>query len=190
MKYGHIIVILSAVVTAAGVGITGCHMIPQNTASESTQESAAESKVTVRQGDKSICPYEIVVSAMTYEKSAKAWLSADGARLSHQLPQVADQLPDIQWRDDFSVDLPDDVSLYYIDLFDREYGSLERIYPDGEKDGGDQTVNSMAGFMEYVSELPSGAYYISIAVNRNGRYVESEGEYERFVNEYAFRLEK
>ena len=190
MKYGHTIVILAAVVTAVGLGIMGCHMIPQNTASESTQESAAESKVTVRQGTESICPYEMVVSAMTYEKSAKAWLCADGAGLSHQLPQVADQLPDIQWKNDFSVDIPDNVSLYYIDLFDRDYESLDRIYPDGEKDGGDQTVNSMAGFMEYVSELPAGTYYISIAVNRNGRYVESEGEYERCVNEYAFRLEK
>lgn len=191
MKNYHMVYIAAAVIAMVCLGATGCQSISQRTTTEYTQESAARSQVTVCQRDETINLQEIFISAKTYEEGAKEWLFADGARLSTMLSEMAGQLPVARWGDDFAVQIPEDLSLYYIDLFDCDYGKLERLYNlDKGEDGEKPKDSSGMGFMEYVAKLPEGTYYVAIAVNREGRYVEAEGEYETFGNEYAFRLDK
>ena len=151
--------------------------------SSSTGDAAEACRVSVKQGDKELALYEFLVFEQTYDERMGAWLAADGARLSNVLPEVAEELPKAVWGEDFSVQIPDELELYYVDFFDGSYEKRDRIFYIDQEDAPD-------AFMEDLAKLPGGTYYISVAVNGQGNYIKSEEEYETFGYEYAFRLDK
>ena len=142
---------------------------------EVTEESElAESKVKVQQGGKTHDLYRLIVYSYGYQKDADSFAASTGARLRNILSDEAEQdevekFPVFQWTEDFSLDVPEDLQLSGVDVYNEK----------GEE----------AAFTSF-SELPAGTYYIGAEVYREGAYIEEKGEHEYSGEQYIFCLEK
>lgn len=120
--------------------------------------------------------------------TAKSWVVGDGAQLSNVLSEAASELPLAVWGNDFEVKISENHRFYYMDVFDENYEKVLRNYPGSDES--DQELKASEKCMNYLKDLSCGTYYISIAVVEEGKYIESEGQQEYTVYEYAFRLDK
>lgn len=187
------------ILLAVVLGVSGCSLKNEKPtgmdSSEATQEqetsgSQAASRhepVTVKLGEDSFELYELLVSNMSYT-GRNGFVFADRARLSHVLSEVAAELPHAKWEDGFMVQIPERLTLYYMDIFDKTYELVDRYF--GASDEKDDGLTISEQCMDYLEELPSDTYYVSIAVVEEGEYVEEEDENEYTIYEYAFRLDK
>lgn len=187
------------ILLAVVLGLSGCSLKTEDKTSmdrsEITQEQEASGSqaasqhepVTVRQGEKSIELYELLVSDMSYT-GRNGLLFSDGARLSHVLSEVAEDLPSAQWEDGFMVQIPEHLTLNYIDIFDKTYELVDRHYGTSDENDGGLSISKQC--MDYLEELPCDTYYVSIAVVEEGEYIKEEDENEYTIYEYAFRLDK
>lgn len=194
MEMKRLMIMFTAVLMVSGCGLksgndisVGNNGMDQEKESSDSQTIHAHVPVTIKQGSESITLYELLVSAMTYSKK-HGCMYGDGARLSNLLPEVAADLPSARWGDDFSVQIPENLRFYYIDIFDEAYEEIDRQFLGSDESDAGPTASEIC--MNYLEELPWGTYYISVAVVKDGEYVESEGMNEYTVYEYAFRLDK
>lgn len=181
-------------------GLSGCNLKTNETVSAvkdefiqekepaDSQTSTRHVPVIVKQGKESIDLYELIVSQKGYSKKAKSWVVGDGAQLSNVLSEAASELPLAVWGNDFEVQIPENHRFYYMDVFDENYEKVLRNYPGSDES--DQELKASEKCMNYLKDLSSGTYYVSIAVVEEGKYIESEGQQEYTVYEYAFRLDK
>lgn len=146
-------------------------------------ERDMELQVTVKQGEDTLSLYEFFVFENFYDEKMKTWVAADGMRLSNALTQVANELPVAEWGNEFSVQIPEKLELYYVDIFDSSYEKTDRLFYTEQE-------NPQTKLMENLAKLSEGVWYISVAVNEQGKYIEDGEEYEAYGREYAFRLEK
>lgn len=188
-----------AILLAAALILSGCGLKSENDTSAGNNSMAQEKEssdsetinahvpVTIKQGSERIALYELLVSAMTYSKK-HGCMYGDGARLSNLLPEVAADLPSARWGDDFCVQIPENLRFYYIDIFNEAYEAIDRQFPGQDESDEGPTASEIC--MNYLEELPWGTYYVSVAVVKDGEYVEAEGTNEYTIYEYAFRLDK
>lgn len=194
MEMKRLMIMFTAVLMVSGCGLksendtsVGNNGMAQEKESSDSQTIHAHVPVTIKQGSESITLYELLVSAMTYSKK-HGCMYGDGARLSNLLPEVAADLPAARWGDDFFVLISENLRFYYIDIFNEAYEEIDRQFPGQDESDEGPTASEIC--MNYLKELPVGTYYVSVAVVKDGEYVESEGMNEYTVYEYAFRLDK
>ena len=80
-----------------------------------------------------------------------------------------EKFPVFQWTEDFSLDVPEDLQLSGIEIYNE----------NGEEAAGTS-----------LSELPAGTYYVGVEVYREGAYMEEKGEHEYSGEQYIFCLVK
>lgn len=187
------------ILLAVVLGLSGCSLktedktsmdrseITQEQETSGSQAASQHEPVTVRQGEKSIELYELLVSDMSYT-GREGLLFSDGTRLSHVLSEVAEDLPSAKWEDGFMVQIPEHLALNYIDIFDKTYELVDRHY--GTSDENDDGLTISKQCTDYLEELPCNTYYVSISVVEEGEYIKEEDENEYTIYEYAFRLDK
>lgn len=134
----------------------------------------AESKVKVQQGGKTYDLYRLIVYSYGYMEDSDSFASGTGARLRNILSDEAEQdevekFPVFQWTEDFSLDVPEDLQLSGIEIYNE----------NGEEAAGTS-----------LSELPAGTYYVGVEVYREGAYMEEKGEHEYSGEQYIFCLVK
>lgn len=147
--------------------------------------------VTLLQGEEIIEPMELSTASLTYDEEIGA-VFGDGARLSHVLPQVADELPAAALDGSFGLQIPETMRFSCLELYDSDYEQIRRIYPsrDGKGNESPASAASSAQFCtDTLNELSSGSYYVSVSVVETGDYIESEKTNAYTVYEYAFRLD-
>ena len=103
------------------------------------------------------------------------WMSVQGLSASTELSNIADELPKIVWNEHTQFQVQEDLELSYIRIFDENFERMAHY----------QTVEELQTFC---NETEIGLYYVAIAVNRNGRYIAEEEEYERHGSEFVFGL--
>lgn len=142
---------------------------------EVTAESEpVESEVKVQQDGKTYDLYRLIVYSYGYLEDSDSFAASTGARLKNLLLDEAEQdevekFPVFQWTEDFSLDVPKDLQLFGIDVYN--------------KNGEEVACTSLA-------ELPAGTYYVGVEVYREGAYIEEKGEHEYSGEQYIFCLEK
>ena len=135
-----------------------------------------EVQVTVRQGEKEISLPALLVSASSYSQRDDAFAYGTGPRLHNLLPDIARELPRIQWSGDTMIQVPDPLREPVLLVYD---GEAKELLRNGLEDAG-----------EKIKELPAGIYYGAVEADTQGVYIEQKGEYETFVWQYVFSLEK
>ncbi len=142
---------------------------------EVTEESElTESKVKVQQGGKTYDLYRLIVYSYGYQKNADSFAASTGARLRNILSDEAEQdevekFPVFQWTEDFSLDVPEDLQLSGMEVYN--------------ENGEELVYTSFA-------DLPQGTYYVGAEVYREGAYIEEKGEHEYSGEQYIFCLVK
>ena len=135
-----------------------------------------DQEVAVIGGGIGIDLYELMTFSTVYQNGS--WLSAQGAGASIELPNIADKIMSVTWDPDFQIYISKEVELYYIDIFDAKFEKLARYFGSLE----DQEA--------FFTTTESGVYYVAVAVNKNGKYIPKEEEYERYGSEFVFGLVK
>lgn len=119
--------------------------------------------------------FELPIFAQTYSKGN--WLSTQGLRASIELPNIADELPEIVWDEEIQVHVPEDVDLYYIIVFNENYQAI----------GWYSEIGQLRSFWD---EASFGAYYVAIAVTWEGDFIPSMLGHESFGSEFVFKMVK
>lgn len=135
-----------------------------------------EVQVMVKQGEKEISLPALLVSASSYSQRDDAFAYGTGPRLHNLLPDIARELPRIQWSGDTMIQVPDPLREPVLLVYD---GEAKELLRNGLEDAG-----------EKIKELPAGIYYGAVEADTQGVYIEQKGEYETFVWQYVFSLEK
>ena len=99
------------------------------------------------------------------------WLAANGMSIYYTLPKLVDKLPVVTKNDDFKHIYNESVSFFSLSIFDKSY---KRIY------------HNVA--LDRVGDLPTGTYYVSIAVIKQGEYIAAGKKHEAMGIECVFRF--
>lgn len=115
-------------------------------------------------------PYENWIWSETYY--GDGWLSADGISIYYEFPEVHEEIPRINYGDDFEIYYGNGVSFSFISVYSENFEEL--YHNEGE----------------YVLEnLKEGTYYIVISVKAQGKYIKSEDKYESSGYQCVYKLE-
>jgi len=127
----------------------------------------------VVQGDKSIEPYRHEVWAEFYRDGE--WLSADGIRAIGLLSHIANELPVVTFTDTLNFDMPAQIELNFIEVYDSDYNPVLKVSAEEE-------------FVTSAGNLDSGTYYVAVNVTRKGEYIEAEDKHNTYGEEYVFKM--
>lgn len=105
------------------------------------------------------------------------WIATDALQLICVLPEIAQELPIINYHNDFSVQYEEGVSFSHMMVYDDSFEYLHHI-----------ATYSKIDYLSYLKTLPEGTYYIGIAVSKQGKYIASEKQYEYHGYECVFKL--
>ncbi len=102
------------------------------------------------------------------------WLMADGPSINGRIATTSIILPEIEYSDDFQVFYRDRyITFVSVSVYDE---SFEYVKRDGK--------------LSVIDELPDGKYYISIDVEEQGKFIESENVYETKLHGCVYTLIK
>lgn len=179
----------AALVLLLVLGLYGCGGKPSSTdtdfvepgqepVEEQVQEPAeepAQETLYVVHGDETVELYYNQVWAEFYEDGE--WLTADGISAVGSLPEIADELPAVELGPDdaLSFRVPEGTELNAIDVYDSE---VELVHDDLSQDE----------FLTQVGSLQPATYYVVANSTRTGEYIESEDRYNKYGEEYLFKL--
>lgn len=127
--------------------------------------------ITVESNGEQVQPCPLFLWAQTWTE--RGWLNADGANFLEIHSEFSEEIPVITYGDDFEIHYRDGVSFLYLSVYNANF---ERIHHNVE-----QSV---------LSELEDGEYYIGFVVDEQGKYIESEKDYEMKGYECILRLIK
>lgn len=129
--------------------------------------------LTVIFGDTAIPAYSALMSGRTYAENG--WVYAHGFNAEYSLPQDYRKLPTVTVTmdfKDFRLEYAPDTEAKSVTVFNTEFIHIyEELYQP-----------------ESIIVLPRGTYYISIRVRQQGRFIESENEFESADYYCMFRL--
>jgi len=127
----------------------------------------------VVQGDESIELYRHEVWAEVYRDGE--WLSADGIRAIGLLSDIAHQLPVVAFSDTLGLDIPAQIELNFIEVYDSDHNSVFK-------------VSTAEELVTSAGNLDSGTYYVAINATRRGEYIEPENKQNTYGEEYLFKM--
>lgn len=210
---GMSLIMAGILLSACGQDSTDCRTTAtaENSSGESGNNAAGDAEknssgepwhgahvpITIRQEDETIEPLEFLTAEMTYDEK-NGTIFGDGARLSHVLSEIKEELPRAVLDDSFELQIPEDLEFCYMELYDADCERMEIVYAAREKeDGGSaphdeqESTGTPAARLctEKLMELDPGTYYAAISVIRYGEYIESEESNAYTIYEYAFRLD-
>lgn len=99
------------------------------------------------------------------------WVSADGMSIVDKFPEVHEEIPQITCSDDFEIYYGDGVTFSYISVYDENFGELHH-------DTGESVLKN----------LREGTYYLVVAVQSQGRYIEPQDKYESSGYQCVYKL--
>lgn len=132
------------------------------------------------------------IMSATYGYTEDGLFAADTGPRLHNLIGHEDisLLPIITWDEGFSIDAPEDIDILSIDCITAEGKNVFGLYEDAVKKAGVEIIEKgLENYKDYFSKLPRGEYYVAVEVYRQGRYIETEHEYEYSIEQYAFCLD-
>lgn len=128
-----------------------------------------ESLILVVSDEKTIVPLVKWLWSETWTEFG--WLSVDGISLNNKLPDIVDELPLVNFSDNFSVQYKENVSFSGLSIFNNNF---ERLYHNVD--------------LSYLDKLAEGTYFVVIQVLEQGEYIDIENEYEVHGYECAFKI--
>ena len=151
MKKNYILVFTLVFILA----LTGCNKGRIITGDTTPTEESEKKIITVTAGGNSIRPYQHFLYSGQWD--GEHFVCIDGVSLTMELSRLVKEnlLPQLKYDEDLKVVTESDVELGYIALYDSNYNELEML----------QNVSEL-------SELDKGDYYVGIAVNKEGQYIE------------------
>ncbi len=155
-----------------------------SSASASVEYGENQSEVRVKQGGEYYRLYQMTVYSYGYVEEADSFAADTGPRLRNLVPDETEEFPVIAWAEDFSLDVPEDLWLYRIDVYD-ENGEEVNLFPEEKP-----YEENLKEYRQYISKLPCGTYYVGAEVYREGSYIEEKGEHNYSGEQYVFCLEK
>ena len=141
----------------------------QISSDQDSPDDDTTSLLTVTSSKKTTQAYENLIWTESY--SNNGWLSADMARISRKFNEVKDQIPQITYGDDFVINCSDNVEFVSLSIYSNTFESLHS-FTDVDK----------------LKTLPHGGYYLIIQVKKQGKYIDSEKEYEYSGYECAYEI--
>ena len=129
----------------------------------------ADSFIVVRSADILSKPYENFLWAE--EWTGYGWLSGDGTGIARKFGDIHNELPKINYEDDFEIHYREGVEFVSLSIYNSEFG---QVYHN-EK-------------LEVLDELAEGTYYLVITVKVQGEYIEAEDKYEYSGYECAYKM--
>ncbi len=121
--------------------------------------------------DEEIKPYKHFLNSQQWTEDG--WLCGDGMNLANKLPDIMDELAAIIYGDDMEIVIGENTELLNISIMDENLESLEK--------GTELSV---------LEKIPTGSYILSFTVKEQGKYIETENDYESSSYSYIYKLEK
>lgn len=122
--------------------------------------------MTVTSDKQTTDAYEMFASSYTWGEHG--WLCACGMDPASSLQQIAEELPEVRYNDDFSYTLRDNVELCELVIYDRDFKQMEGVTE--------------------LADLHPGKYYVCYRVEEKGRFIEKEEQYEVTTYYCVFEL--
>lgn len=110
--------------------------------------------------------YEMFASSYTWGEHG--WLCACGTEPNSSLQQIAEELPEVTYADDFSFKLRGNAELCELMIYDRDFKRMEGVAE--------------------LADLQPGKYYVCYRVEEKGRFIEKEEQYELTTYYCVFEL--
>ncbi len=118
-----------------------------------------------------IKPYKHYLNSQQWTEDG--WLCGDGKNLAAALPEVMDELAAVVYGNDMEMVLGADCELINISFMDETLEVLEK----GKE-------------LSILENIPTGSYILSFTVKEQGKYIETENDYESSSYSYIYKLEK
>lgn len=136
-----------------------------------SNEKTEEYLLTVTAGGESILPYQHFLYSGQWD--GEYFVCADGVNLTTELQRLdeEDLIPQLNYSEDFEAISENGAELGYVMLYDSKYKELEEL----------QNISKL-------SELDKGEYYVGIAVNKEGKYIEEAKKNEYIGYICVFKL--
>ena len=128
-----------------------------------------DSLILVQSGDVLSRPYENFLWSKKWIEAG--WISGDGMSVSHKLSVIENEIPQITYRDDFEIFYREGVEFLSFSVYGSDFG---RIHHNVKED--------------VISDLEEGTYFLIITVKSQGRFVETEDEYEYSGYECVYKI--
>ena len=112
--------------------------------------------MTVTSDKQTTDAYEMFASSYTWGEHG--WLCACGMEPTSSLQQIAEELPELTYADDFSFKLRGNAELCELMIYDRNFKRMEGVAE--------------------LADLHPGKYYVCYRVEEKGRFIEKEEQYE------------
>ena len=128
-----------------------------------------DSLILVQSVDALEKPYENFLWAENW--SENGWVSADGMSISHKLSDIAKEIPQITYGDDFEIHYGEGVEFISLSVYNSDF---DRIHHNVQQ--------------EVLRTLEEGTYYLAITVKVQGEYFEADEKYECSGYECAYKL--
>ena len=97
-------------------------------ASASVEYRENQSEVRVKQGGEYYRLYQMTVYSYGYVEEADSFAADTGPRLRNLGPEERENLPVITWAEDFSLDVPEDLRLDRIDVYDENGEEVNLLF--------------------------------------------------------------
>ena len=114
-------------------------------------------------------PYENFIWAQNW--SEHGWLSADGMSIALEFSNIHNEIPQINYGEDFEIHYNDGVEFVSLSVYSQDF---ERIHHNVEE--------------QVLNDLASGTYYLVINVRSQGEYIEAEEKYEYSGYECVYQI--
>ncbi|MDO4617971.1 MAG: hypothetical protein Q4B31_00440 [Clostridia bacterium] len=139
-----------------------------------SMEFEIKAPITVVSNGTETEPYVMLESSHTWD--GEYWLAADGLSMENVLAANKDGLPEIKYADDFEVLYRDsNITFHSFSVYDEKTKYLE--------------LTSCTDF-SYLKTLPKGEYTLGIRVKEQGKYIESEKEFETIFYGCLYKMTK
>lgn len=131
------------------------------------EEEADEAPLMTVTSDKQTTnAYEMFASSYTWGEHG--WLCACGMEPTSSLQQIAEELPEVTYADDFTYTLRENAKLCELVIYDRDFKRMEGVTE--------------------LADLHPGKYYVCYRVEEKGRFIEKEEQYEVTTYYCVFEL--
>ncbi len=128
-----------------------------------------DSLILVQSTDELTKPYQNFIWSMNWDGCG--WLSADAMGVFYKLPDIHNEIPQINYGDDFEIHYREGVEFLYLSIYNSDFNRIHH--------------NARQGILEALAE---GTYYLVITVQSQGKYIETEEKYEYAGYECAYKI--
>ncbi len=128
-----------------------------------------DSLVLVQSGNALSRPYENFLWSKKWIEAG--WISGDGMSISHKLSVIENEIPKITYCDDFEIFYREDVEFLSFSVYGSDFCRIHHNVKD-----------------DIISDLEEGTYFLIINVKSQGRFVETEDQYEYSGYECVYKI--